>query len=283
MRASSAGSLNTGDDPEAAPKSTVAVAPDARAMNSAVRRIRMWTSSRIALSNVRTVPVITTLSGMMLPRTPPLIVATVTTAGASVMSVWRAVIVCSAVMISAETTTGSTPFHGWAPCVCLPFTMIVRPSAIDIAAPGLKLSLPGSSGHTCSPKIADGAGFSSAPSSIMTCAPPCSPGGGPSSAGWKMNFTVPGICARIPASTVAAPMSIAVCASWPHACITPTSCPANVDRTLDLNGRSTCSVTGSASMSARSATTPPGFPPRSTPTTPVFATPSRTSSPSDRR
>ena len=74
-----------------------------------------------------------------------------------------------------------------------------------------------------------------------------------------------------------------MCASCPQACMTPTSWPANVDRTVDLNGRSTCSVTGSASMSARSATTRPGLPPRSTPTTPVFATPSRTSMPSDRR
>ena len=131
--------------------------------------MRMWTSSRIALSNVRMVPVITTLSGMMFPRTPPLIVATVTTAGASVMSVWRAVMVCSARDdLAPRSTTGSTPFHGCAPCVCFPFTTIVRPSAIDISAPGLKLSLPGSSGHTCRPKIADGAGFSSAPCSIIT-------------------------------------------------------------------------------------------------------------------
>ena len=39
-----------------------------------------------------------------------------------------------------------------------------------------------------------------------------------------------------------------------------------------LNGTSTSSVTGSASMSARSATTGPGWPPFSTPTTPVCAT-----------
>ena len=43
--------------------------------------------------------------------------------------------------------------------------------------------------------------------------------------------------------------------------MTPTSCPRNVVRTLEANGRFVCSVTGSASMSARTATTGPGRPP----------------------
>ena len=70
--------------------------------------------------------------------------------------------------------------------------------------------------------------------------------------------------------------------SWPHACITPTSWPFHFAFAVDLNGRSPCSVTGSASMSERSATTGPGLPPRSTPTTPVLATPVVTSKPSFR-
>ncbi|MNU08131.1 hypothetical protein D3C72_2540390 [compost metagenome] len=49
--------------------------------------------------------------------------------------------------------------------------------------------------------------------------------GAPSSAGWKMNFTVPGSWAFMPASTSAAPISMAVWASWPQACITGTSLP----------------------------------------------------------
>ena len=105
----------------------------------------------------------------------------------------------------------------------------------------------------------------------------------PSSAGWKRKTTVPGRSGFIPASTSAAPMRMAVCASWPHACITPTSRPLNCAFTVDLKGTSSSSVTGSASMSARSATTGPGFPPRRTPTTPVRATPVRTSRPSARR
>ena len=72
---------------------------------------------------------------------------------------------------------------------------------------------------------------------------------------------MPGISSRMPASTSATPRRMATCASCPQACMTPTSCPLNVVRTVDLNGTSTCSVTGSASMSARSATTRPGLPP----------------------
>ena len=56
--------------------------------------------------------------------------------------------------------------------------------------------------------------------------------------------------------------------SWPQACITPVSWPLYTVRTVDLNGTSTSSVTGSASMSARSATVGPGLPPLRIPTTP---------------
>ena len=54
-------------------------------------------------------------------------------------------------------------------------------------------------------------------------------------------------------SASATPSRIATCASWPQACITPTFSPRNSVVTVDLNGTSVCSVTGSASMSARSA------------------------------
>ncbi len=107
------------------------------------------------------------------------------------------------------------------------------------------------------------------PSSIIIFAPPFSPIGGVSSAGWKMNFTVPGMLARIEASTSATPISIAVWASWPQACMTPQDCPLYSAVATLLNGTSTSSFTGSASMSARSATTEPGLPPFSIPTTPV--------------
>ena len=140
--------------------------------------------------------------------------------------------------------------------------------------------VPTSYGNTCRPNTASTFGFSSTPSLIISAAPPSSPGGGPSSAGWKMNLTVPGSCSRIPARSSATLIRIATWASCPQACMTPTSCPLYCDLTVDLNGRSTSSATGSASMSARSATTGPGRPPRSMPTTPVFATPVLTSMPS---
>ena len=47
----------------------------------------------------------------------------------------------------------------------------------------------------------------------------------------------------MPESTAATPSAIAVCASWPHACILP--------GTRDANGRAFFSSIGSASMSAR--------------------------------
>jgi hypothetical protein len=107
------------------------------------------------------------------------------------------------------------------------------------------------------------------PCSIISFAPPSSPGGAISSAGWKMNFTVPCSSSRIAARISATPIRIATCVSWPHACMTPASAPFHIVRTLLLNGTSVSSVTGNASMSARSATQGPGLPPLSTPTTPV--------------
>ena len=114
-------------------------------------------------------------------------------------------------------------------------------------------------------------------------APPRSPSGGPSSAGWNTNSTCPASCSRMPASASATPSRIATWPSWPHACITPTVSPRNCAVALDLNATSVCSVTGSASMSARSPTVRPGFAPRSNPTTPVTPTAVFTSIPSARR
>ncbi len=66
--------------------------------------------------------------------------------------------------------------------------------------------------------------------------------------------------------------------------MTPVSCPLYTVRTVDLNGTSTSSVTGSASMSARSATVGPGLAPFRMPTTPGMPpTFSCTSSPNDLR
>jgi hypothetical protein len=88
-----------------------------------------------------------------------------------------------------------------------------------------------------------------------------------------MNSTLPGSCSRTRASVCATPMRIAVCVSWPHACMTPTVSPRYVAVARERNGTSVFSVTGNASMSARSAIVGPGRPPSSSATTPVFAMP----------
>ena len=87
----------------------------------------------------------------------------VTTAGAAVRSTCRLTIVCSAVMICALTTIGSTPSHGAAPWVCLPRTVIFTVSELAISPPPRVQSVPCSSGMTCRPKIASTFGLSSAP------------------------------------------------------------------------------------------------------------------------
>jgi len=92
----------------------------------------------------------------------------------------------------------------------------------------------------------------------------------PSSPGWNMKITVPGTSACRALSSFAAPASMAVCRSWPQACIAPGMAEAY--------GSPVSSVTGSASMSPRSSTTGPGAPPRSTAVTELTAFPVLTSS-----
>ena len=87
----------------------------------------------------------------------------------------------------------------------------------------------------------------------------------PSSPGWNMNSTVPASDSRRAHRMRAAEASIAVCVSWPQACI--------VFSTPDLNGRPVSSGIGSASMSPRSSTVRPGRAPRSTATAPVVEDP----------
>ena len=93
-------------------------------------------SSRIVSSKLRMVPRISTESGMMFCRTPPLIMPTVTTAGSRVMSTWRLTIVCRPSTTWAAVTIGSTPYHGMAPCVCRPSTLMLNESALAMAGPG---------------------------------------------------------------------------------------------------------------------------------------------------
>src|SRR3984957_12181155 len=147
-------------------------------------------------------------------------------------------------------------------------------SAAARAGPGRTPNTPASvrCEKTCSAEAAAGRfpAASSTPSSIMSRAPPR-----PSSPGWNMKITLPGRSRWRAESTRAAPTSIAVCRSWPQACIAPSI--------RDANGRPVASVTGSASLSARSSTTGPGRPPRSTAVTELSCLPRLISSGSPSR
>ena len=86
------------------------------------------------------------------------------------------------------------------------------------------------------------------PAATMGAAPPTV-----SSAGWNSSRTLPRRRSFMPLSSFAAASWMAMWQSWPQACIQP-SCS---ERKSQPSG----SVTGRASMSARSATVGPGWPP----------------------
>ena len=200
------------------------------------------------------------------------------------MLTWRATIDCVPSRICAPTVIGSTPSHGRAPWVCLPVTFSVHSSTAAMVGPARTPMSPTCRlAQTCRPSTASGLKSRNRPSSIISFAPAVSPAvGGPSSAGWNTNITSPGRSAFIFDSASATPSRIATCMSWPQACITPTGWPRYVLFTVEANGNPVCSVTGSASMSARSAMRGPGLPPFRMATTPVWPMPVFGSSPNAR-
>ncbi|MNV21528.1 hypothetical protein D3C71_1124660 [compost metagenome] len=157
---------------------------------------------------------------------PPLIAPNVSTAGCLDRFARRLTIVCAVPTRSAVATIGSTPFHGADPCVCRPITLIPNRSEAAINGPPRTAICPaGTLENTCSPNTASGLNSANSPSLSINAAPPSSGGGAPSSEGWKINITSPGRLACIFTSASATPSSVAVCASWPQACITPTGSP----------------------------------------------------------
>ena len=97
---------------------------------------RSWIASRMSSLKVRMVPRISTRSGMMFSRTPPLMAPMVTTAGSSVRSIVRLTTVCRPSTTCAAVTMGSTPFQGAAPWVWLPCTSIFSLSELAMVGPG---------------------------------------------------------------------------------------------------------------------------------------------------
>ena len=162
-------------------------------------------------------------------------------------------------------TIGSTPPHGTAPCVC-------RPRDGDGELVGARHERTRPVDDVRRPETETRAGRTRRPppgSSARRPSPSARRRPGPSSAGWKMNFTVPGSCVLHAGQHRRPRPSGSPCGCRGRRRASRRSpAPFHCAFAVDLNGRSTCSVTGRPSMSARSATTGPGLPPLSTPTTP---------------
>ena len=112
------------------------------------------------------------------------------------------------------------------------------------------------SGKTCKPIICSIPYFSNSPASIKSWAPP-----GPSSAGWKTKTMVPIISCGCVARYCAKPSMVAICPSWPQACILP--------GWVLWKAKSVFSVIGKASISVRKPNVLPSLVPLKIATNPV--------------
>ncbi len=242
-----------------------------RAMRSISSRMSFLASGAYE----RTVSWRRTSSGMMLAAVPPWIEPTVTTAG-STGSMRRLTIVCTAVTNWAAITIGSLVTCGRAPCPPTPRITTSTVSTLANAYPSTTPTAPtGSAGVTCSATHTAGLGKRANSPSLSNASAPRPR----SSAGWPIITSVPRQRSLMPASTRAVPTKIDMWASWPQACITPTSRPSSsFARAALAYGRPVASVTGSASMSVRTRSVGPA-PLRRTPTTPHPPTRSVTSNP----
>mmetsp|Transcript_30130 Transcript_30130/g.64364 ORF Transcript_30130/g.64364 Transcript_30130/m.64364 type:complete len:243 (+) Transcript_30130:555-1283(+) len=214
---------------------------------------------------VRMVPPMVVSSGITLKASPALNCVTETTFESKGEDV-RDTSVCRATMAAEAATTGSRPRCGMAPCVPFPLKTHLKKTALAMMVPGREATMPVSTlGHTWNPKMA-----------LMSrrCSRMCRAPAPPSSAGWKASLIVPRPSfpsACRPVSRRAAPRSIVVCTSCPHACMRP--------GWVLRKYTSASSSRGSASISARSATTG-ASPDPITPTTPVPPMPAVKGTPS---
>src|SRR5574337_534424 len=227
----------------------------------------MRRSTRFSTSSVkvRTVPWISQLSGTTLVASPVWLIVTEITA-VSIGRLLRVTIVWKACTIWQATGTGSSPRCGSAAWLPLPRIVILNSFEPAITGPLFSANCPTRMpGQLWMPKIASIGNFSNRPSRIISRAPPP-----PSSAGWNTRYTVPSKL-RCFAKCRAAASSIAVWPSWPQACILPGWVLACA--------KWLCSVSGSASMSARSPTARLDVPFFTMPTTPVLPRPRCTGMP----
>ena len=199
--------------------STDTSSPRAAAMPRATRGSTCAALAWASGEKVRTVASTYASSGITFRFVPARNTPTVTTIGSKIENS-RVTVVCSAVTSSAAAGTGSLAPCGADPCPPLPRKVTAKASEAASIVPGLVANRPyGSSAEkTCMPYAASTRrpAASSTPSSTMTLPPPK-----PSSPGWNISTTSPGSSARRADSSRAAPMSIAVCRSWPQACMAP--------------------------------------------------------------
>ncbi|MNT39356.1 hypothetical protein D3C72_1755960 [compost metagenome] len=132
--------------------SSSARAPWAAAVCSAISAMRRSIRSCTDLEKVRTVPPISTKSGITLraSMSPPRMAQMLSTAF-SMGGTLRGTMWCSAEITWLAATTGSAARCGWAPWPPLPMMRRVNMSADDRQAPGATATVPtGSTGELCS-------------------------------------------------------------------------------------------------------------------------------------
>ena len=213
-------------------------------MPSHMAVMRFFRCARVPSSTVRRVPSMRTSSGTMFAAVPPFIAPNVMTAW-SFGSSSRAMRFCAPWKMWHAMLNGSTSWLGREPWPPLPCTTMSMSSMEEKPVPGRVATSPRwkSNGMRWMAAAASTCGSSSTPALIMASLPQISSGAVPSSSGWNMSFTQPSSSASCALRMRAAPSSMAVCASWPHACMKPF---------WEAKGSPVSSRRGSASMSARS-------------------------------
>ena len=238
----------------------------------AMRSTEDSTSWRTRSEKVRMLRPSSARSEMTFSLVPTRTVPTVTTAR-SAAAFSRDVIVWSLRIVEAARMAGSTVISGVEPWPPRPWRVTLSESVAAMVGPPRCRIQPAGAGARCWPRQTSGVpNRSRNPSSSIACAPSPS-----SSAGCTTSRSRPDQVSRASARTVAAPSNQVTCMSCPQAWATPTVAPSgSTPVAVDAYGSPVSSVTGRASMSARSSTVGPG-PLSSTATTPVRPTPSVTS------
>ena len=214
-------------------------------------RASAWTS-RVKL---RVSPRMTTSEGIAL-RAPSVTISVQETTAVSAGWMLRATIVCSPRTIWAATTMGSTTICGWEACPPRPAMRISKLSSLDMRLPDPGADAPGGHArHVVQPedRRRRGTGRTDRRRSSPWRRSPCS------SAGWKTSWTAPSKPPS-PARTWPAPSTMAMCPSWPQACIVP-SCRDRYGSVAALGQRQPVHVGAQPDRPAAAVLLPQPWPP----------------------